>query len=196
MQVVRRASFTASPWKNGGGITHEAIRVPPHGDPFLWRVSVAQIDLSGPFSDFAGYDRKMVLLHGSGLELTFDAAAAVSLTSPGEMAEFDGALKAHCRLLDGPCTDLNLMVARSLGPVGAGILRVDGRRPLPPYRGVSLVFSISGGLWVEDGVGRSERLYPWDLAVLPAGGAAAVASDPGQGSSSLVFLATLDDNPR
>ena len=43
IKIIRRSSFTALPWKNGGGITHEAIRVPPTGDAFLWRVSVAQI---------------------------------------------------------------------------------------------------------------------------------------------------------
>jgi environmental stress-induced protein Ves len=69
--IIRRSSFTALPWRNGGGITHEAIRVPPTGDAFLWRVSVAQIDSSGPFSDFAGYDRKMVLLRGRGIALEF-----------------------------------------------------------------------------------------------------------------------------
>ena len=71
LQVIRRSSFTATPWKNGGGITHEAIRVPATGDPFRWRISVAHIDASGPFSDFAGYNRKMMLLKGAGIELRF-----------------------------------------------------------------------------------------------------------------------------
>ena len=62
LQVIRRASFTATPWKNGGGITHEALRVPASEYPFRFRVSVAHIDASGPFSEFAEYQRKMVLL--------------------------------------------------------------------------------------------------------------------------------------
>jgi len=49
------------------------IRVPATGDPFLWRVSIAQIDASGPFSNFTGYSRKMVLLRGAGLRLKFAA---------------------------------------------------------------------------------------------------------------------------
>jgi hypothetical protein len=28
MQIIRNSSFRASPWKNGGGMTHEVIRVP------------------------------------------------------------------------------------------------------------------------------------------------------------------------
>jgi environmental stress-induced protein Ves len=50
MQLVRKESFTTTPWKNGGGITHEAIRVPPAPHPLRWRISVAQIGQSGPFS--------------------------------------------------------------------------------------------------------------------------------------------------
>ena len=71
MKIIRHASLEPKPWKNGGGVTREALRVPPSGDPFQWRVSLAQIDASGPFSDFTGYDRTLVLLEGGGLSLEF-----------------------------------------------------------------------------------------------------------------------------
>jgi environmental stress-induced protein Ves len=196
MQILRKASFTATPWKNGGGITHEVIRVPAGDGVFRWRVSVAQIDVSGPFSDFTGYRRTMVLLRGRGVRLTFDGAPPTSLTDVGDLAEFDGALKTDCCLVDGPCTDLNLMVAKSVGRVGASVERLREPRVLPALRnGVSLVFGISGGLAVECAAGRAQ-LEPWDLAILPSGGpdgpdgTAVVTAD----ASSLVFLATLDDN--
>ena len=87
MHIVRHSSFVAVPWKNGGGVTHEAIRVPPGGEPFHWRVSVAQIDVSGPFSDFAAYNRFMVLLKGAGVVLKFSggpgAAAPQSVILSG-----------------------------------------------------------------------------------------------------------------
>src|ERR1700683_2412718 len=114
IKVIRRSSFKTTPWKNGGGIPHEAIRVPPTGDAFLWRVSVAQIDASGPFSDFAGYDRKMVLLRGRGIALEFGDGQRCALRNPADSVDFDGAMPARCELLDGPCMDLNLMVAKSL----------------------------------------------------------------------------------
>ena len=100
IKIIRRSSFTAVPWKNGGGVTHEAIRVPPTGDAFLWRVSVAQIDTSGPFSDFAGYDRKMVLLRGRGVVLEFATGERCALRSIGDWLEFDGAMSTRCELLD------------------------------------------------------------------------------------------------
>src|SRR5580693_5381496 len=113
LQIIRKHSFTAAPWKNGGGITYEAIRVPAGGDSFRWRVSVAHIDASGPFSDFAAYNRKMVLLRGSGLTLEFADGPHRVLRHVGDLAEFDGAVATHCELLNGPCVDLNLMVSKS-----------------------------------------------------------------------------------
>ncbi len=90
LHIVRNSSFTATPWKNGGGITHEALRVPPSGEPFRWRVSVANIDVSGPFSDFAGYNRKMVLLRGGGIDLRYGDGHPTSLREVGEWVEIDG----------------------------------------------------------------------------------------------------------
>ena len=121
LQVIRRSSFVATPWKNGGGITHEALRVPPSGEPFHWRVSVAHIDASGPFSEFAEYNRKMVLLSGAGVELRFADGAYKALRKVGEMVEFDGALATHCELLNGSCVDLNLMVLKT----GSAVVRVE-----------------------------------------------------------------------
>jgi len=92
------------------GITHEALRVPANGNAFRWRVSVAEIDAPGPFSEFAEYNRKMVLLQGSGVRLTFDGGQQTYLCNVGDLAEFDGAIATECALLSGPCVDLNLMV--------------------------------------------------------------------------------------
>ena len=70
MILLPRAAYRRSVWKNGGGVTHEIIRVPAEGD-FHWRLSVAEIDRSGPFSDFTGYSRTMVLLAGSDQYFSF-----------------------------------------------------------------------------------------------------------------------------
>ena len=42
MQIIRREDLVATPWKNGGGITHEIARV-SDGDGLLWRLSVAEV---------------------------------------------------------------------------------------------------------------------------------------------------------
>ena len=97
MRIVRQSQFKASPWKNGGGITHEAMRSPPTGDPFRWRVSVAHIDASGPFSDFAGYARTMVLLRGAGIGLKLSDGTHRTMRAAGDLAQFDGALAVAVR---------------------------------------------------------------------------------------------------
>jgi uncharacterized protein len=169
MRIVRQASFKAVPWKNGGGVTHEAMRVPADGEPFRWRVSVARIDVSGPFSDFTGYERKMVLLKGGGVELRFADGTARALRAVGEMADFDGALAARCELIDGPCIDLNLIVAKPLQEVSARVALLQGTLTVPGRAGrATLAFPIDGAVEISC---RSDRvgLEPWDLALMPAG---------------------------
>jgi uncharacterized protein len=196
MQIIRKSSFTATPWKNGGGITHEAIRVPTNGKAFRWRVSVAQIEASGPFSEFADYNRKMVLLRGSGVRLTFDGGQQTYLREVGDLAEFDGAFATDCDLLGGACADLNLMVSKSLQGVRAWVERLREPRTLSaPHHGTTLIFGISGALSV-DSEGRSPTpLDPWDLAVMsPGEGGTVSPAALDRSTVPLVFFATLEDN--
>jgi environmental stress-induced protein Ves len=192
IKIIRHSSFTAAPWKNGGGITHEAIRVPPTGDAFLWRVSVAQIDASGPFSDFAGYDRKMVLLQGRGIALSFGSGERRALRSMGDWVEFDGAMAARCELLDGPCVDLNLMVSKSLR-TATRIERLSEPMLVAADHGeTTLIFGISDPLSLDSGAGNSARLEPWDLAILS--GSSAHLNKIAQlndSAPSAVFIATI-----
>ena len=194
LQVIRKASFASVPWRNGGGITHEAARVPESGDPFRWRVSVAHIDASGPFSDFSGYLRTMVLLRGTGVALKFNAAESRELRSVGELVEFDGAGQTYCQLLDGPCVDLNLMAATSIA-VQARVTRLDAGVAVAASRDqATLIFAIDDPLLLESDVGGTVTLEPWDLAVLRGSSArlnrVASGNIPTVGS---VFIATLNE---
>jgi hypothetical protein len=192
LQVIRKASFTATPWKNGGGITHEAIRVPASGDPFRWRVSVAHIDASGPFSEFAEYNRKMVLLQGAGVDLHFADGTHKALRKVGEFLEFDGALAAQCELLKGPCVDLNLMVAKSDG-VAARVERFVESLVVSAGRTETLViFAVDRRFKLEVVGGKTVTLEPWDLAVLSQGNGRLHRLETANtfGSTS-VFLSTL-----
>src|SRR5580698_10402288 len=145
-RIVRRSTFVEMPWKNRGGITHEAIRVPPDGAAFTWRVSLAQIDRSGPFSGFAGYYRRMILLQGRGLELDFGNGERRVLGGIGELVEFDGALAPQCRLLEGPCVDFNLMTAGSHA-VTARFERVQAALDIPESRGAwTVIFGVEGAI--------------------------------------------------
>jgi len=192
LQVIRRASFTATPWKNGGGITHEALRVPPGGDSFRFRVSVAHIDASGPFSEFAEYQRKMVLLKGAGIDLRFGDGVQKGLRKVGELLEFDGALAAHCELLNGPCVDLNLMVLKSDSAAVRVERFIESVAVNATRHETLLIFPIDRKLTVQITAGKTATLEPWDLAVMSqcAGRISRLESAKTSVSTS-VFLATL-----
>src|ERR1700680_1214295 len=161
LQVVPKSSFTATPWKNGGGTTHEVMREPAGGDPFRWRVSVAHIDASGPFSDFAAYNRKMVLLRGAGIELRFGNGAQNTLRRVGDLVEFDGALTTHCELLKGPCVDLNLMVSKS-DSVAVRVERFIESLALHASRNETiLVLAIDRRVMLAITTGKTVTLEPW-----------------------------------
>jgi environmental stress-induced protein Ves len=192
LQIIRKSSFTATPWKNGGGITHEAIRVPASGDPFRWRVSVAHLDASGPFSDFAAYNRKMVLLRGAGIELRFGNGAQKTLRQVGDLVEFDGALTTHCELLQGPCVDLNLMVSKS-GSAAVRVERfIESLSLSAPRNETMLVFAIDRRFKLEITTGQTVTLEPWDLAILSdCSGHLNRLESADSFASPAVFLATL-----
>jgi uncharacterized protein len=194
LQIIRKSAFISVPWKNGGGITHEAMRMPETGDTFRWRVSIAHIDSSGPFSDFSGYQRIMVLLRGTGVSLRINAGESRELRSVGQLVEFDGAGQTYCELLDGPCVDLNLMVAASM-PVKARVARLDaGIAVAAAHDQATVVFGLDDPLLLESDAGESTTLAPWDLAVIRGSGArlnrVASGNIPTVGS---VFIATLDE---
>ena len=193
LRVVRKSSYKATPWKNGGGITHEAMRVPANGPAFRWRISVAHIDASGPFSEFAQYNRTMVLLQGAGIELRFAGGEQRLLRRVGELVEFDGASSVYCELLDGACVDLNLMVAKS-GTADVRLSRLQ--EPLTvksPGNKSTLVFAIDGSIRVAADTGEAETLEPWDLALLSQCGARLSRSGPESSALNSMLLATLSD---
>jgi uncharacterized protein len=201
MQIIRKSSFTPTPWKNGGGITHEALRVPSGGGSFRWRVSVAHIEVSGPFSEFAEYHRKMVLLQGSGVRLQFGDGGQAYLREVGDLAQFDGAVATQCELLDGPCADLNLIVSKSMKGVRAWVERLRAPRMVQPRQDTLLVFAISGIVSLAMEGSDSARLHAWDLAVVSAAERGSIgpavpdeSAVPAESAVPLVFLASLDDN--
>ena len=189
MILLPRAAYRRSAWKNGGGVTHEIIRVPAEGD-FHWRLSVAEIERSGPFSDFTGYSRTMVLLAGNGLSLRAPDGISTDLNAPGDLLQFDGATRMHCELRDGPCTDLNLMVADSAGPISARLQPV--RKSFAVHestRQTRIVFAVRDAVTLIDSNGNRRSLSAWDTAVCTAQDGEVICS--GDAASARVFIASF-----
>lgn len=120
-RTIAPHEWQAQPWKNGGGITREVVRWPAAG-AYDVRVSVADVERSGPFSTFPGYRRWSFLLGAAPIDLGGRVLHAV-----GDGVELDGAEPIAARLLAGPTTLLNVL-ARPGTHVGRG-------RPGGPVRG-------------------------------------------------------------
>ncbi|MEA1672065.1 HutD family protein [Nitrospirillum sp. BR 11163] len=106
------AERTASPWKNGGGVTREVARQDDGAGDFLWRVSIAEVRQAGPFSHFADTDRVLAVLEGR-LLLDFGGGAAPVTVTPETAAHpFPGDVPVSGTPDGGPVIDLNLMVRR------------------------------------------------------------------------------------
>lgn len=143
--IVRTADVPARPWKNGGGITRELL-AQPEGDAWRVRASVADIASEGPFSTFAGVDRWFAVLDGAGVELTVNGHAHRVTTTDDALA-FSGAAETHCRLIDGPTRDLNLMLR---GVAGALVRVLPGETWRPDARACGLYASVAGACRTSD----------------------------------------------
>ncbi len=112
MRLLLAAERIAQPWKNGGGVTRE-VAVWPEGarfETFDWRVSIAEVAASGPFSRFEGIDRTLAILHGR-MRLTFPENV-LELDAECAPLAFPGEAPCEGTPLDGPVTDLNFMTRR------------------------------------------------------------------------------------
>ncbi len=127
-------------WKNDGGWTTEIAREPTDATmEFLWRVSIADIESDGPFSNFPGVDRDLVLLAGAGMELAIDGAAPLRVDGRFQHVRFRGEQAVECRLLGGATRDFNAMARRDL--IAAEVVA----RPLV---GSMVIFPRTGAVWL------------------------------------------------
>lgn len=105
-RIVSTDEFQTSPWKNGGGITHEIARQAV-GDIWQWRISIAEVGSDGPFSLFPGMTRILTVIDGMGIDLlSADGVLEARLHRP---VAFSGDLDVTARLVGGPVRNLNLI---------------------------------------------------------------------------------------
>lgn len=126
---LRPSDYTEMPWKNGGGITREvALRTNDAG--FLWRLSIADVAIDGPFSPFPDRHRILTVIEGQGITLTDTTTGDVLTAVPLQPVRFRGDQQIDATLIDGAIRDFNVMydpdrvvadvrVIRTNGPVSA-----------------------------------------------------------------------------
>jgi hypothetical protein len=123
--LVRASDAAPVPWKNGGGVTRELLRLPADGsDDWTLRISVADIDADGPFSPFPGVTRWFAVVEGPGVRLRWPDRA-VHLRRGDAALRFDGADAPDCTLLGASTRDLNVMVREARGSVALGAAAFD-----------------------------------------------------------------------
>jgi environmental stress-induced protein Ves len=114
MRIVRAADYRRMPWKNGGGSTTEVALAPATAtlDNFDWRISMAHVAASGPFSRFPGINRTLAVIAGRGIHLTVNGGT-VTLDRDSQPHFFPGDVETSVTLIDGPIDDLNVMSSRA-----------------------------------------------------------------------------------
>lgn len=105
LEVIRPADVPLQPWVNGLGVTRVLVSR-PH-----WRISIAEITVTAPFSSLPGRDRVQIPLTAPGVMLWIgDEARHVG---PGEPVWFRGEDRVIGQPPDGGATVLNVMTERA-----------------------------------------------------------------------------------
>lgn len=114
IRIQRFDEHLKMPWKNGLGITREVISRPASDGlgGFDWRISLANVVASGPFSIFAGIDRTIAVLEGDGMQLTVDGRREPPLLVESMPFVFSGDAEVQTDCLGGETLDLNVMSRR------------------------------------------------------------------------------------
>jgi len=199
-RLIAPADWRTMPWKNGQGITHELAVARSTASPsplgFDWRLSIAEVAASAPFSTFAGCDRTIVLLAGDGMVLDGGSDGSHVLAEVLAPYAFPGERPIDCRLLGGPCRDFNVMVARSRARAAVEVLSVGSTPQRLPIRGTSAaLYTATGSLRVlVDGrayeVPQQHTLL-WECEPIATPQALSLSAPAGEARGLLVVFTSL-----
>jgi environmental stress-induced protein Ves len=125
--ILTREQQPSMPWRNGGGTTRELMVEPPGATfdtGFVWRLSVAEIEKDGPFSELPGIDRSMVVIDGAGLVLEFPMGQRAEV-APLTVFRFPGEVPCVGHLVEGAVRDVNAMTTRLKARHAVRVMEVD-----------------------------------------------------------------------
>ena len=177
------SGFTAMPWRNGAGVTHEiAVDDAPGSSaaPFRWRLSMADLAGDGPFSEIADVDRVLVLLAGEDVALAIDGAPPAPL-GRHEAIAFPGDVPTSLTMAPGAGRDLNLMWDRTRADGRVRILHVGDELETAAPIAFAVAIGGSAALAVD---GDEFALGEQDALRIDGGGAIAVLAGD-------VYVATI-----
>jgi len=141
IEVLKADQYTKMLWKNGAGYTLEIAR--SLGDlDFDWRISMADVTTSGPFSTFPNKQRIISVLDGKGMVLHVDDLPAKTLNQ-GDIFAFHGESQVQSELVGGAIRDLNLIYDPA--KFHARFQRVDGTEAQTFLSSADLIFIFNSG---------------------------------------------------
>ncbi len=183
--------YRRMPWKNGAGTTTEVALSPPGADMdgFVWRLAIADLDRSGPFSSFPGVDRLLMLLPDGGVTLTIDGEPKALV--PGEVVTFRGESVVSATLTAGPARDLNLMLRRRQARGTMEAISLDGELAVAVGGSQTLLCAIEGRITVELG-DEAVTLDPLDSALVETGQRLLEATLRPQGRALVAMISIRD----
>ena len=112
-RIIKPDEYRTMPWKNGKGMTTELfVKYIQQEEQYVYRLSIAGVTENGQFSDFSGYDRKLIMLEGNGVRLKHSEGKKSSILTTSDIAEFSGDEETHAELVNGPIRDFNIMTLR------------------------------------------------------------------------------------
>ncbi len=119
-------------WKNGRGTTRQIATWPlgatlDDGD-LCWRVALAGVAERGPFSQFPGYERLLVITRGAGLLLEHDGDAPRAALAARVPYRFNGDWSTIAEPVGGPVEDLNVLFDGERVQASVEVLQLGARR--------------------------------------------------------------------
>lgn len=144
------ADFKIVPWKNGQGSTRELRFEKLEGDDFFtWRLSMAPVVIDGVFSDFSGYDRKLLLVEGQGMTLRHECGQTDSLSNRFDMACFDGGWRTEANLHQGEILDFNVMTRQNVCHSQVDAFAENDHHQLPVRAEYLLIYALDSDLSIN-----------------------------------------------
>ena len=184
---IELARIEPQRWANGAGLTREIARSELTGNAatgnaaagtattgsaaaaglaFDWRISIAEVARDAPFSAFPGIDRCIVLLAGAGMRLASrDGRIDHRLAEPLVPFRFAGEARIDATVLEGRCSDLNVMTRR--GACTSEVVCHRAAAELPSAADITLLWC-QAGTWrvaasgpdADGGRGEAHTLAP------------------------------------
>jgi environmental stress-induced protein Ves len=168
--VLRAASRAVVPWRNGAGTTTVVAEGPTSAgttEP-LWRVSIATIGRSAPFSEFVGVDRLLMPLSEAGLDLVVDSRRV--RVERSSVLAFAGESEVEAVDVVSPGLDLNLMTRRGRAEGRLSAVRVPAVLEVAEHE-VVVAIVVAGEVRVgDDALGELDALQVDGAASLTVAG--------------------------